>query len=109
MFIRARATRRSSFGSPAPIASPRDFAERASAAPSAFIEQASAHGARCVLVITGKGGAGFKERGVLHRRFPEWVNAPALRERISRVAPAHVRHGGGGAWYVFLKRRGRAI
>ena len=60
-------------------------------------------GRRCVLVITGKGG--FAKRGVLHSRFGDWVNGEELRRFIARVSPAHQKDGGGGAWYVFLKRK----
>ena len=72
---------------------------------AAFLEQALRDNCACVLVITGKGGVGPERRGVLHRRFPEWINGAPLRGRIARVAPAHRRHGGDGAWYVFLKSR----
>ncbi|MEM9170588.1 MAG: Smr/MutS family protein, partial [Pseudomonadota bacterium] len=43
------------------------------------------------------------DRGVIRRRFRDWVNAPALRGKIARVAPAARADGGDGAWYVFLK------
>lgn len=56
---------------------------------------------KCVLVITGKG---VRYGGVLRRRFPDWINAPELRPLIATYAPAHMQHGGAGAWYVFLKR-----
>ncbi len=72
----------------------------------AFLEAARRDGCRCVLVITGKGG-GPKSRGVLHSRFSDWVDGPALKAMIARVAPAHRKDGGAGAWYVFLKARGQ--
>ena len=88
---------------------------------STFIKGAYASGLRCVLVVTGKGGLvhashiydaptdddpfwGGKSKGVLRRNFPDWVSAPGLRAMIARVAPAHQKDGGAGAWYVFLKR-----
>ncbi len=55
---------------------------------------------KCVLVITGKGA---RLDGVLRRYFPDWIAAPDLRPLIATYAPAHIRHGGLGAWYVFLK------
>jgi DNA-nicking Smr family endonuclease len=64
--------------------------------------------ATVVLVVTGKGGrlvAGEATAGVLKKRFPDWLAEPAIRPLIAGFAPAHARHGGGGAFYVFLKRR----
>jgi DNA-nicking Smr family endonuclease len=76
----------------------------ARAALAAFLERLQAKGGRTGLVITGKGRAGVE--GVLRRRFPEWLAEPELAARTSGYAPAHIRHGGEGAWYVFVKRRG---
>lgn len=58
-------------------------------------------GARCVLIITGKGRAG---EGVLRRNFLDWINSPAARPIVSGYAEAHQRHGGAGAFYVFLRK-----
>jgi DNA-nicking Smr family endonuclease len=55
-----------------------------------------------VIVITGKDRGG--EEGLLKRRLPHWLNAPDLRADIAGFAQAHRRHGGAGAFYVFLKR-----
>lgn len=74
----------------------------AHAALQQFLIRASASHYRCVLVITGKGAASSGS-GILRRRFLEWINEHAMRETISRVAQAHQRHGGAGAFYVFLK------
>ncbi|PXA92322.1 DNA mismatch repair protein MutS [Caulobacter sp. D4A] len=68
-----------------------------------FIRRAFDDGHRAVLVITGKGKVGH---GVLRQRTPEWLAAPALREMIAGVSPADQRHGGEGALYVALKRKG---
>jgi DNA-nicking Smr family endonuclease len=65
--------------------------------------RAQADGARAVLVITGKGADG---RGVLRRRVPEWLSEPSLRPVVAGFAVADRRHGGEGAIYVALKRRG---
>lgn len=77
-----------------------------------FIGRARAEGRRCVLVVTGKGSSGpvhpladRAPRGVIRTRFREWVNEPVLRSAIVRVSPAHPRDGGGGAFYVFLKKK----
>lgn len=67
------------------------------------ILRVSQNGGRCLLVVTGKGKAG---EGVLRRALPDWLSRPDIRPLVARYAPAHIRHGGGGAFYVFLKRRG---
>jgi DNA-nicking Smr family endonuclease len=73
-----------------------------------FLSSAHAHGARVVLVVTGKGGRGerdpFVERGVLRRLVPQWLNTPELRRLVVGFEPAHVGHGGDGALYVRLRR-----
>lgn len=55
----------------------------------------------CLLVVTGKG---LRGDGVLRRNFPDWIADPAIRPLIATYARAHIKHGGSGAWYVFLKR-----
>ena len=77
--------------------------DRARATLEAFVRRAFDDGHRAVLVITGKGKVGH---GVLKQRTPEWLAAPALREMIAGVSPAEQRHGGEGALYVALKRKG---
>lgn len=57
-------------------------------------------GGRCLLVITGKGP---QLEGVLRTQLPIWLAGPDLRPLISSFAQAHARHGGMGAWYVFLR------
>lgn len=66
-----------------------------------FLAREQARGARCVIVITGKGASGD---GVLRRNFLHWMEMPEARHLVSGFAPAHAKHGGGGAWYVFLRR-----
>lgn len=65
-----------------------------------FLARKQAEGARCVLVITGKGKGG---EGVLRRNFLRWLEMPAARVLVSGYSEAHARHGGSGAWYVFLR------
>jgi len=77
--------------------------DSACAALTRFIERSVADGWRAVLVITGKG---VGNDGVLRRRVPEWLAEPPLRQHIAGVSEAHRRHGGEGALYVALKRRG---
>jgi len=77
--------------------------DRAKAALIGFVERAFADGRRAVLVITGKGRQGS---GVLRERTPEWLADQRIRSMVAGVLPAHPRHGGEGAIYVALKRRG---
>jgi DNA-nicking Smr family endonuclease len=77
--------------------------DAARAALHRFLLNAQADGARAVLVITGKGCQG---EGVLRRFAPDWLADPALRGVVAGVSEAHRRHGGEGALYVALKRRG---
>ena len=65
-----------------------------------FLVRQAGQGARCVLVITGKGRMGA---GILRTRFFDWIADPQLRPFIAGYAEAHARHGGAGATYVFLR------
>ncbi|MEZ5893529.1 MAG: Smr/MutS family protein [Parvularculaceae bacterium] len=81
--------------------------ETAHGALNRFVAGWHGRGARCLLVITGKGGGQSGAgggRGVLKSRFEEWLTEEPLRRLVSRASPAYRRHGGGGAFYVFLKR-----
>jgi len=79
-------------------------ADRALSALNAFLADRQAAGKRCVLVITGKGS--LKEGGgVIRRELPSWLNAPGNRSRVLGFAGAQPADGGGGAFYVLLKRR----
>lgn len=66
-----------------------------------FVDRAARRGGRLLLVITGKGNGGD---GVLRRMLPRWIQAGPHARRVLRVEPAHARHGGDGAWYVYLRR-----
>lgn len=80
--------------------------EKARAALAAFLVRAQGEGARLVLVVTGKGGrlrSGETAPGVLKQKLPEWLASPGLRAIVSGYAEAHQRHGGGGAYYVFVR------
>ncbi len=75
-----------------------------------FIMDAYNQGKRLVLVVTGKG----KHRdtpgpipvpfGVLKHQVPMWLNMPPLRAAVLQITEAHLRHGGEGAYYVYLRR-----
>ncbi len=86
-----------------------------------FIVACRARGLRTVLVITGKGAAPFtrhtlhgrdhwhapERKGQLRRMLPRWLAEPALADHVAGFQPAHPRHGGGGAFYIRLRRRDR--
>jgi len=84
---------------------------QAEAALAAFLLEAHAMGRRCVLVITGKprehphADLFASPRGILRRRFPEWIAQNPVRSVLAGIAPAHRRHGGDGAFYVFLRAK----
>ncbi len=87
----------------------------------AFLSHARARGARTVLVITGKGRSQFsghtlhgsqhfhapERQGRLRRLVTQWFEEPEFRLLVAGYQPAHPRHGGGGAFYVRLRRSGR--
>ncbi len=77
---------------------------------SRFIIASQAAGHRLVLVITGKGrgdddrGPIPQRAGALRHEVPLWLARPPLGPLVQQVVPAHPRHGGGGAYYVWLRR-----
>lgn len=83
---------------------------RAHPALTRFILSAHADGKRLVLVITGKGRDRFDDdpipvrRGVLRHQVPHWLASPPLGALVLQVTPAHQKHGGDGAYYVYLRR-----
>jgi len=77
-----------------------------------FLRDAHARGVRLALVITGKGRRGADDgpipqrQGVLRHQVPVWLAQPPLGAIVLQVAEAHLRHGGSGAYYVYLRRGG---
>ncbi len=75
-----------------------------------FILNAHSAGLRLVLVITGKGkpggvsGPAPRQTGVLRQQVPHWLRQPPLAPAILQVTEAHQRHGGSGAFYIYLRR-----
>ena len=83
-----------------------------------FLRDAQAMGARNVLIITGKGdspysrhtlhGAGHfhapERAGRLRRLVTEWFHEGEFRNFVAGFQPAHPKHGGGGAYYVRIRR-----
>ena len=67
-----------------------------------------------MLVITGKGGEepadalgslmGERQRGVIRRNVPHWLEEPDLRAVVLSYTQASPRHGGAGALYVQLRK-----
>jgi DNA-nicking Smr family endonuclease len=76
-----------------------------------FILNAQSAGLRLVLVITGKGkrrddtGPMPQRVGALRHQVPRWLQLPPLGPVVLQVSEAHLKHGGGGAYYVYLRRR----
>jgi DNA-nicking Smr family endonuclease len=55
-------------------------------------------------------GRGFvmpeqSKAGVLRTLVPRWLEDSDLRALVTGVQAAHQRHGGGGALYVYLRRK----
>jgi DNA-nicking Smr family endonuclease len=83
-----------------------------------FLERARLDGLRTVLAITGKGASPFaghtlhgrdlfhapEREGRLRRLVPEWFHEAEFRVLVAGFQPAHPKHGGGGAFYVRLRR-----
>ena len=77
-----------------------------------FILGAHATGARLVLVITGKGrihgepdSVMPQRKGIIRHSVPDWLRQTPLRDKVLQTIPAHRKHGGDGAYYVYLKRK----
>ncbi len=83
-----------------------------------FLRDAQATGTRNVLIITGKGASPFSRHtlhgadhfhaperaGRLRRLVTEWFHEPEFRTLVAGFQPAHPKHGGGGAYYVRVRR-----
>ena len=82
-----------------------------------FLHRCQAKEQRWVLVITGKGKLAdreddapfdmtrIRERGVLKRNVPRWLDEPELRGLVVSYTTAAPHHGGDGALYVHLRKR----
>ncbi len=83
---------------------------QAHSALTGFVLNAQVSGKRLVLVITGKGrlrddtGLIPERHGVLRHQVPDWLRSGVLRSAVLQIAPAHRKHGGSGACYVYLRR-----
>ena len=83
-----------------------------------FLSSRRMQGLRMVLVITGKGASPFarhtlhglthfntpEREGKIRREVPRWLEEAQFRIHVVGFQPAHPRHGGGGAFYVRLRK-----
>ena len=75
-----------------------------------FLMTSYSRNMRLVLVITGKGkfqtdtGPIPRQIGILRHQVPQWLRMPPLRDKILQVSEAHGKHGGIGAYYVYLRK-----
>jgi DNA-nicking Smr family endonuclease len=77
-----------------------------------FLRGARERDNRLIVVVTGKGNprapdaAPWTEspHGVLKEMVPRWLAEPGLSQLVAKVQPAHIRHGGSGALYVYLRK-----
>lgn len=75
-----------------------------------FVKSSHTKGRRLLLVITGKGKTSHDEgimpvrRGVLKHLVPQWLTLPPVAPLVLQVTQASRKHGGSGAYYVYLRR-----
>ena len=76
-----------------------------------FVLDAHDKGLRLILIITGKGRNTEdhdiipKRKGILKANVPNWLAMEPLSSKILQITNAHVKHGGGGAFYVYLRKK----
>lgn len=76
-----------------------------------FITSAHNQGKRCVLIITGKGSRkdadpfAATKPGILKKSLPDWLFSAPLQGKVLRYVAARPQHGGGGAFYVLIRRK----
>lgn len=84
--------------------------DQAHSALNRFISRAYSSQKRLVLVITGKGRITHDDgpipvrHGILKHHVPQWLAMAPLGPMILQVTQAHIKHGGSGAYYVYLRR-----
>lgn len=93
--------------------------DEAHAALRAFLHRCIAKDQRWVLVITGKGKidsrdqdderpfdmTSRRDRGVLKRNVPRWLEEPDLRSLVVSYTTSAIQHGGEGALYIHLRTK----
>jgi DNA-nicking Smr family endonuclease len=82
-----------------------------------FLRTAQLRRHRLALVVTGKGARvapdapfdmelHYRSRGILKAVVPRWLRETPFATIVAGVRTAHVRHGGEGALYVYLRKPG---
>lgn len=73
-----------------------------------FTKRCYEHGNTRVLIITGKGKLMEQDplKRTLRQEFPFWIQHESLKPYIVNYTHASDRHGGGGAFYMVLRRIG---
>ncbi|WP_347708440.1 Smr/MutS family protein [Sphingosinicella sp. YJ22] len=72
------------------------------------LERAIGHGARVLLLVTGKPPTDDRRpvgRGAIRAAVGDWLAASRHAGDIAAVRGAHPRHGGSGALYIVLRRK----
>ena len=78
-----------------------------------LIKDSYKNGVRKLVVVTGKGTHSDNEKnpytskdlGILKYSIPEYIkNTPELMKLINEIKEADIKDGGGGAFYIFLKK-----
>ena len=78
-----------------------------------FIKQAFFENVNKLIIVTGKGLHSENEKdpyvskdlGILKYSVPEFItNNPSLMNMINEIKDAKIEDGGGGAFYIFLKK-----
>jgi DNA-nicking Smr family endonuclease len=82
-----------------------------------FLRTAQMRRHRLALIVTGKGARvapdapfdlelHYRSRGILKAVVPRWLREPPFVAIVAGIRTAHVRHGGEGALYVYLRKPG---
>jgi DNA-nicking Smr family endonuclease len=82
-----------------------------------FLRTAQARRHKLVLVVTGKGARvapdapfdmelNYRSRGILKSVVPRWLREASFAGIVAGTQAAHIRHGGDGALYVYLRTLG---
>ena len=79
-----------------------------------IIKESQTNGIRKLIIITGKGLHSENEKdpykskklGILKYSMPEYIRSnPELMKFINEIKDASIEDGGGGAFYIFLKKK----
>lgn len=89
------------------------YQQEAYSALRSFLFRSHTQSKSVVLVVTGKGSSlsphsrdflSFESKGVLRRMLPHWLASPELHPIVIGYEEASIRHGGGGAFYIRLRK-----